>query len=159
MKAAVFVAIFSLFQLNLYAQTKTYKGAWFDIRYPANFKAKGSLRSVSADGYESAVFTSPDQLVEFYVFSPQWSGNPSDIDLKDTEKLLSTRSDTSGSQVNRWWTIAAKNNSYTRSYQEKKDESLNVNRVFGIRYKSQQAYKLYRKAYADFKASLIQYAD
>lgn len=159
MKKFIVLTASILLLTSLHAQTKTYKGAWFDISYPASFKAKGSQKSSSADGYESAVFKSPDQLVEFYVFSPQWSGTPTDIELKTTEKLMSTKSDTTGQQITRWWTITAKNNSYIRSYQEKKDESLNVNWVIGIKYKNQQTYTKYKKQYAAFKASLTQYAD
>lgn len=152
-----FVSVF--FISGVQAQTKTYKGAWFDIKYPSAFKAKGSQKSSSADGYESATFQSPDKLVEFYVFSPQWSGYPSDIDLKPGEKLLSSKSDTSGSVITRWWTISANDKSYTRSYQEQKNEDMNVNWVIGIKYKDQQAYNKYRTRYAAFKASLVQYAD
>lgn len=112
-----FAAIF--FAVTLFGQTKTFKGAWFDIKYPAPFTAKGSLKSATSDkGYESAFFESPDHTVEFYVFAPQWSGNPTDISLKNNVKVLSTDTQNTGTQVSRWWTIVAKNGSYTRSYQE-----------------------------------------
>jgi hypothetical protein len=160
MKNLFLVAVILFSTTALLGQTKTYKGAWFEVKYPSSFTAKGSLKSTTyQEGYESAFFKSPDQLVEFYVFSPQWSGNPTDISLKKTEKLLSTTSQTSGSVVIKWWKISARNGSYIRSYQEKKDTLQNTNMVLGIRYKNLNAYNKYKKKYLEFKSSLIQYAD
>lgn len=78
------------------AQTKTFNGAWFDINYPSNFLAKGSLKSSTSDGFESAVFKSPDNLVEFYVFSPQWNGEAIDILIDSKEKITSSKSQNNG---------------------------------------------------------------
>lgn len=44
----------------------TYKGAWFDISYPANFTVLPGQRSPTrAEGYDSVFFRSPDGHVEF----------------------------------------------------------------------------------------------
>lgn len=154
------IALISCCSFIGFAQIKTYKGAWFDIKYPSGFTAKGSLKSASAaQGYESAVFTSPDKLVQFYVFSPQWNGEATDIALKATEKISNTQSKFSGKQETKWWTITAKDGSYSRSYQEKKNEELNVSWVLGIKYKNQAAFNRYKKNYGAFKRSLVQYAD
>lgn len=148
------------FSFSLLGQTKIYSGAWFDIKYPSNFSVKPSLKSATnANGYESAFFVSPDRLVEFYVFSPQWSGIATDIALKTTEKITSTQTETSGNTVIKWWTIVAKNGTYTRSYQEKTDNLSNTNWVIGIKYKNQAAFTKYKKQYLAFKSSLVQYAD
>jgi hypothetical protein len=37
--------------------------------------------------------------VEFYFYSPQWSGNPTDIALKNTEEATSTASETTGNVI------------------------------------------------------------
>lgn len=159
MKRIVLLALAILYTHIVFGQTKVYKGAWFRINYPSTFTAKSSLKSTSAGGYESARFISPDRLVEFYVFSPQWSGDPKDIALKPNEKLAETRSQTKESQISTWWKITAKDGSYSRSYYEKKDTLLNTKYVFGIKYSNQKAYMRYQKKYAAFKSSLIQYAD
>jgi hypothetical protein len=147
----------------LYAQTKTFSGAWFDIKYPAKFKAKASMKSASSStGCESATFTSPDNSVQFYVFSPQWSGKATDIDLKKNEKIVEQRIDTSGEnreKILKTWTIMANDSSYFRSYQEKANSDLSVNWVVGIKYKDKASYEKYKKQYLAFKASLIQYGD
>ena len=149
-----------LFITNLIiSQNKTYKGAWFDIKYPASFTAKGSLKSTTSEGYESAIFTSPDHSVEFYVFSPQWGGDPKDISVKKTEKVSDNKTQTSRSKILKWWTILAKDGSYTRSYQETTDNSSYTNLVFGVKYKSLLAYNKYKSQYLAFKSSLTQYAD
>ena len=146
---------------NGVAQTKTYRGAWFSVNYPADFTAEGSLPSATTgdDGtYDSAIFTSPDGSVTFYVYSPQWSGDPTDIALQPGEKE-STRSVTHGrhGQTVTFWTIGAKNGSYSRSYQETREGDAMY--IIGIRYTTQKAYNKYKKQYLAFKASLEQFAD
>lgn len=66
-----------------------YNGAWFDILYPSDFTPLPSIKSSSnIDNYKSVFFISPDKTVEFYIFSPQWSGEPNDIQLNpDMEKI------------------------------------------------------------------------
>jgi hypothetical protein len=56
---------------------KKYKGAWFEIEYPDAFTVEPSLKSsTNVEGFDSALFTSPDGKVQFYIFSPQWTGKP-----------------------------------------------------------------------------------
>ena len=141
--------------------TKIFNGAWFDIRYPADFTAKPSLKSTTySEEYESAFFTSPDGRVSFYIFSPQWRGEASDIKLQTGEKIISKDSTYTAEKraktIN--WTIEADDKSYRRSYQEiKMDE--NINWVFGFKYKDEAAYNQYKLAYLRFKNSIKQYAD
>ena len=141
------------------AQTKTFSGAWFDINYPSNFIAKGSLNSSSSGGFDSAIFKSPDNLVEFYIFSPQWSGEATDIILKTNEELSSSKSEINGDIETKWWTINHSDGSYSRSYQQVYNQSVNTKLIFGIKYKNSSALEKYKKEYASFKNSLIQYAD
>lgn len=146
---------------NAAAQTKTFRGAWFPIKYPADFTAKGSLASSTSDeddAFDSATFTSPDGTVSFYVYSPQWNGDPTDIDLKPGEKECSRSiSRGKGGQTVTFWTIVAKNGRYSRSYQSTRQGD--TMHVIGIRYTTQKAYDKYKKQYLAFKASLEQYAD
>lgn len=78
----------AIFFLHLSAQDQTYRGAWFEVKYPSDFTAQGSMGSGSAedDQFDSAFFTSPDGEVEFYIFSPQWGGESTDIALWPNEK-------------------------------------------------------------------------
>lgn len=147
------------FNAGVFAQIKTYKGAWFDINYPSNFTPKGSLLSTSSDGYESAIFRSPDQLVEFYIFSPQWNGEAKDILLNSKEKLVSSKSQISGDVETKWWTVAAKDGSYQRSYQQKLNKLQNTIWIIGIKYKNASSLSKYKKEYTLFKNSLKQYGD
>ena len=121
---------------TLTAQTKTFRGAWFTVEYPANF---------------------PDGSVTFYVYSPQWTGDPTDIALQKNEREGQRKVTRGKRQTVTYWTIGAKDGSYTRSYQEvREDETMYV---VGIRYTTQQAYNKYKKQYLQFKASLKQFAD
>ncbi|NBY11198.1 MAG: hypothetical protein EBQ77_09415 [Sphingobacteriia bacterium] len=101
--------LFVWYSLVTSAQTATFKGAWFQIQYPSNFIATGSMKSLTADGFDSAVFTSPNKQVEFYVFSPQWEGEANDIKLQGQEKLSNTKTQISGDTEITWWTITSPN--------------------------------------------------
>lgn len=156
--------LFLLFTIIIFgnlvmAQTKKFAGGWFDINYPSHFIAKGSLKSLTTDGFESAVFKSPDNLVEFYVFSPQWNGEATDIALVFKEKLISSKSQIDAYVITRWWTITHADGSYSRSYVEKYNKSQNTKWILGIKYKNSSALEKYKNEYSLFKNSLKQYAD
>ncbi len=156
MKNIFILTLMTLFT-SLYGQTKLFKGAWFDISYPSSFTVLQGIKCQSMDGVESAFFISPDKSVEFYVYSPQWSGEASDIVLKSDEKLASEKTDVKGNQTIKWFTISAKDGSYTRSYVQTITES--TNQVFGIKYKNQSSFDKYKNEYLNFKKSLVQFAD
>lgn len=139
-------------------QLRSYCGAWFSIDYPAGFRVKPSLKSSSGQGYDSAFFVSPDGRVEFYVYSPQWSGKPIDAALNaKTERIVSKKVSVRKSSTITWTTITAKGGSYTRSLVDTIDDSTRL--VFGIKYSSSKSYGKYKKSYLAFKKSLRQYAD
>jgi hypothetical protein len=139
---------------------RTYAGAWFEIKYPANFRVRPSLQSSSASGYDSVFFTAPDSSVEFYVFSPQWNGTPSDIELNpSTEVLTSQEIEQKAGKTVRRNTIRARDGSYLRAFEDLEDNTTNTRRVFGITYRDRASYNRYRQAYMTFKASLTQFAD
>lgn len=139
----------------------TYKGAWFEIKYPAEFTPRPSLKSISSDDkFDSAFFTAADGSVEFYVFAPQWNGTPSDIELDDfKESPLSRDEQKTGDVIIRRVTVAARDSSYIRAFEETENVKLNIKRVFGIRYRDQKAYDKYRQMYLKFKSSLRQSSD
>lgn len=155
------ILLFNLFLVNqlTVAQTRTFNGAWFDIKYPSNFKATGSIKSSTNDGYESAFFKSPDNLVEFYIFSPQWNGEATDILINSKEVLSSSKSQLKIDTETKWWTITSQDGSYSRSYQQIKNKSQNTKWIIGIKYKNSSALEKYKKEYASFKSSIKQYAD
>lgn len=141
---------------------KSYTGAWFKISYPPGFRVRPSLKSLTTDGYDSAFFKSPDGKVEFYIFSPQWNGEPKDIVLlPKTERIISTKTRIVDNEISHrtviWTTIKAKNGSYQRSLEDTVDETARW--VFGIKYTDANALKRYANMYRKFKESLVQYAD
>lgn len=142
-------------------ESKKYEGAWFEIMYPADFRAEPSLKSTTnTEGFDSVLFLSPSSEVSFYVFSPQWSGEPSDVLLNEaTEKQVSVgeveKNGAKGSLI----TIEAKDGSYFRIYEDFNDKENNTRHVLGIRYKDQKALEQYKDMYEQFKASLVQFAD
>lgn len=161
MKRTILLSIFAMAIIGLSAQTKTFKGGFFEIKYPAAFTAKGSLVSETAgDGsFDSAFFTSPDGDVEFYVFSPQWSGSADDIEVQPNEIKGKEEYTKGKNTVIIRYTITAKNGSYARSYQETRNRIEKTTTIIGIKYKNMKAYNKYKKEYLAFKASLVQFAD
>lgn len=151
----------AIFFLHLSAQDRTFTGAWFEVKYPSDFTAQGSMGGGSAEEnlFDSAFFTSPDGEVEFYIFSPMWGGEPTDIGLQPNEKETNREVKNTANQTVTYWTISAKDGSYVRSYQETRNEMENTVWVVGIKYKNQKAYERYKKQYIAFKSSLQQFAD
>ena len=147
-----------------------YHGAWFDIDYPAGWKATSLGRSTSSTtGSDTARFTSPDGSAEFYVFSPRWNGDPAAIKLDPRREVLVSsrlqsvnygklRGDHS-SNVAHWYTARAKDHLYERSWVDVEDKGLNVRHVLGIKYRSLTVYQKYKPLYAHFCKSLAQFAD
>ena len=138
-----------------------YKGAWFEVKYPPSFRVQPSLKSATAvNGYDSAFFLSPDGEAEFYVFSPQWGGDPTDIEMnQEREALVSQDFENRGEKKIRMVTVKDKAGTYKRSWIDTQDTLSNTRLVFGFKYKDQQSYNKYRQAYLLFKSSLKQFAD
>ena len=142
------------------AESRVFRGAWFEVVYPADFTVRPSLASTTAEGYDSAEFVSPDGAVSFYVFAPQWGGEPTDIALDPKrERLVAEQTRQAKEGARRWFTIAAKDGSYQRSYQEMLSEHGSVKTVVGIKYRDEEARQKHLAAYQRFKDSLQLYAD
>lgn len=161
MRKLIYAVLAMLFCVHLSAQTKTFKGAWFEITYPQDFTARGSLPSSTSEGerFDSAFFVAPDGDVEFYIFAPQWDGEATDIALRPNEKEASRQVKDTKTQTVTYFTISAKDGSYVRSYQETFRKLENSRWIVGIKYRNQKAYNRYKKAYLAFKASLVQFTD
>ncbi len=141
-------------------KTKLYKGAWFEVDYPSDFSKKPSIKSQSVDGYDSCYFISPDKKVKFYIFSPQWSGDATDISLIESKEIsIDEKTEKNKSISKRFFTYQAKNKSYSRSYVETIDEASNTKHVFGIEYQDKKSYEKYKSKYIEFKKTLKQFAD
>jgi len=137
-----------------------FHGAWFDVRYPADFTARPSLKSSTAEGYDSAEFISPDGAVSFYVFAPQWGGNASDIALiPEREQLVTEQRRKVRDRKIYWFTIAARDGSYRRSYRETVARQGSTKTIVGIKYRNEEARLRYQNAYELFRKSLKLYAD
>ena len=143
------------------AGTKKYRGAWFEVHYPADFKLRNSLQSSGMPHeFDSAFFVSPDGQVRFYIFSPQWGGDTPDIAVKpelETEKTDKT--ETANGFKKRWYTITPRKAGFTRSYVETTSEDGAIHWVIGIEYADKKAYEKYQSSYLAFKKSLKQFAD
>ncbi|HZE69311.1 MAG TPA: hypothetical protein VE135_07320 [Pyrinomonadaceae bacterium] len=142
-------------------KVRKFKGAYFEITYPAGFSPRRSLPSNSFEGeYDSAFFTAADGSIEFYVFSPLWNGKPDDIERDaDKEEVVSQTLEQNGAIKTRRVTLKAKDSSYMRSFEDTENTETNTRKVFGIKYRDQSAYNKYRQHYLMFKKSLRRFSD
>jgi hypothetical protein len=139
---------------------KTFQGAWFTIKYPADFAAKPQEKSPTGKGYDGALFVSPDGQVEFYVNSPQWEGGGVGwIDATPGEDIVDTRTQKDGSKETTKVTLAGPGRKYLRMYEDTTDRTEKTRLVFGFRYPDNATRDAYRERYLKFKASLEQFAD
>ena len=142
------------------ARTDTFVGAWFTVWSPPGFGVTPSLRSLTSnEGYDSAFFRSPDGRVEFYVFAPQWSGEPTDIAIAQNEITVATETKTGPRNHVTWYSVRAADGSYTRSYQDTRAADGSTRSVIGVKYSDQPSYDAYKVHYRRFKESLTQFAD
>ena len=157
-------------------ETKLYKGTYFDVTYPAAFAAKPSAPTSTMNGInhvmtDEAYFLSPDETVEFFVFSPLWGGDPMTYTgIAPSEELVSEKTEEMkeddvegqfGDKIVRWVTVKANDGSYTRSFVSIRTQvgtGSDLHHVFGIKYQDQESYEKYRDAYIAFKSSLKQYS-
>jgi len=152
MKYKIIIAVALFLTIQATAQFSVFKGAGFEINYPASFRAHGAPGALEMNS-ESVFFSSPDNLVEFYIFSPMHKGVASDIALKSNEKLAPGEVSNGKTTIAKFWTIIAKDNSYERTYQESIDVKTGDNWVIGLKYKNQAAFNKYRNEYLAFKKS------
>ncbi|MCX7598682.1 MAG: hypothetical protein N2512_07405 [Armatimonadetes bacterium] len=138
-----------------------YRGAWFDIKYPPGFRIvpREPSRSGPAGTYDGVSFISPDGLCEFYVYSPQWSGESKWTAQRPGEKTVSNKWETSARRKVHWVTLRGPSGKYSRSYVDTWDLLCGTRLVFGIKYASDKIYQKYRPRYLLFKKTLTQYAD
>ncbi len=138
---------------------RIYPGAWFDISYPPGFQVVEREFSLTGSGFDGVGFISPDEKVEFFVFSPQWRGISRWAQVRAGEKELERRKETKGDVTVVWVEVEGPQGSYKRAWVENINELYNTNLYFGIRYADRASYDRYLKQYQEFKDSLIQYAD
>ena len=139
---------------------RVYSGAWFDIEYPREFGVIEREESQGIVGHDGASFVSRDGAVEFYVLSPQWSADSDWASLRPGETQLTKHSeDGKGGMRLTWYVVQAPDASYKRAWVLHRNDDLNVNHYFGIKYPDEATYNRYKRAYTRFKESLVQYAD
>jgi hypothetical protein len=139
---------------------QVFRGAWFEVAYPASFTPVPSLRSSTGEGYDSIAFESPDGRVSFYIYAPQWGGEPTDIALDPMrESLVSDKKTEKNGRTVRWLTICAKDGSYCRAYQDTIAQQGSLRTTLGIRYRDEKARRQYHQDYLNFRDSLVQFTD
>lgn len=160
-------------------KTREYRGAWFSIRYPANFTATGvdpgNLDHDDPGGirnFDGARFVSPDGRATFYVYSPQWSGESAWLRIDEEKETLAGRESRPvpyregdrviepNGGVETQFVFDGKGGAYTRYVvHTRMTHPSSTDLAFGFRVATDEDRKKYAPAYQAFKASLQQFAD
>jgi hypothetical protein len=140
-----------------------YRGKAFKVSHPPGWKVQ-PLEAKSAKESDAATFTSPDGAMQLYIYSPQWGGTAPGIKLDAAKEAEVSRKSEPGKSSGvagmfTWHTIAAKDKSYTRTYQSFTGKDEPIHWVIGMKYSDEAALAKYRADYARFKGSLEQFAD
>ena len=142
-----------------------FNGNFFSIKYPSNFIVQGTYDPIYDEHYayfgtDELTVVSENGEVSFFVYSPQWGGEP--INYLDPYKNEILFSDKLEEEANEPQNTSL---DYLQRYFRclfQKYLSLttdNTNLVFGFQYKDEATKHLYQEAYMAFKNSLEQYAD
>lgn len=146
----------------------SYMGSWFNIQYPGDFTASPSepveeWEDIKYINTDEASFVSPEGDVEFFVYSPQWSGEPKDyLELKGNEKIISEETTENGEQVTKTAVIQSETPEYFREYESVRyfvGTGSEIHHVFGFKYKNEELKTAYNDQFETFKSSLEQFAD
>ena len=153
MNKSVIAILFFVLTLGIYAQKKDFYGSNFTVKYPANFTAEGSMPSANNDDtFVSAIFTSPDKKVSFYIYSPNTPALPTDITIKEGFGVPLASSGKSKNKVYATSFYEPKDG-FTHSYLITCDENDRVTKVVGRRYKTIKDLNASDKLYDEFKKS------
>lgn len=136
----------------------TVQGAWFKVKVPKGFHALPSVHSLTAtENYDSYFYSSPDGKVKFYIYSPQWTGNPNDIVFPNEKIKVETAENNDGS-ITRTWTLRPnRQNPFIRTFTERKSENSVL--ITGFYYKDEAAFNEYKDEFEEFNSSVVQFAD
>lgn len=140
---------------------KSFTGAFFSVQYPSSFSVSTPYNiPQDRSPINTALFTSSDKKVTFYVFSPQWNGQPDGISKNpESEVLVDSTSEVRNSQRVTRWTLYNQKEKIYKSFEQTDHLEYRTRKVFGIFYTSSEAREEYKEKYLDFKKSLIKYAD
>ena len=142
--------------IALQAQTRRFVGAWFSIRYPYTFKAKGECPSESMPSkYDAATFTSPDGACTFYVFAPKGDTDEADKIMRTSKDAPTSKGVGDGEEVTFSSFYDTKR---TCSYRMVRSKLESTVYILGIRFKTYNDFEKYKKQYEQFKKSLELYA-
>lgn len=177
-----------------------YRGTLFEIIYPKAFITKPTkpVKRFDVNAYinefeldenepklppkvienvitNNAYFTSPDGLVEFYVYAKDSTESPdyytkvadNEIKLSSTSTKHSRKNEHLNYVLKGWTTFKAKDGSYYRSHLHQRachdDGNTSFNdcetQILGIKYKNIKAYQQYRNKFIGFAKSLLRTSD
>ncbi len=138
---------------------EAYRGMWYGLYFPLGWLVRPSLRGNRGED-DSVFFTAPDSTAEFYVYCPRYSGKPTDIEVNHAteEQISQTIEEKEGVRI-RTVRIKAKDDSYTRVFEDTVAFIAGRRLVFGFKFHDASALKKYDPVYVYFKSSFRKFVD
>lgn len=146
-------------------ELQNYAKDYFSLTYPSTFM----IQTADTD-YGKLISTDDTVIIELY--SPLWSGEPTNLFQRSNEDEVATKTTTSTdsnsslgtgtTKTTTWKTFQAKDGLYTRSIEDNLftgPDGTKTRYTWSVQYKNQEAYDLHKSDYLIVKDSLIQYAD
>ena len=138
---------------------KLYEGNFFSIGVPPGFEVFPEGDPGGAGKYDEVGLWNEALQVKFSVYSPQWNGEASMMQVLRYETLKSREEKTTGGVKEIQLQMADEEHGYIRFVVSRTKLNENTNTTFGVRMPNMKVYEQVKPTYVKWKASLEQFAD
>ena len=138
---------------------KVYKGNFFSIGVPPGFEVFPEGDPGGAGKYDEVGLWNEALQVKFSVYSPQWNGEASMMQVLRYETLKSREEKTTGGVKEIQLQMADEEHGYIRFVVCRIKLNENTNTTFGIQIPNMKVYEKVKPTYVKWKTTLEQFAD
>ena len=138
---------------------KVYKGNFFSIGVPPGFEVFPEGDPGGAGKYDEVGLWNEALQVKFSVYSPQWNGEASMMQVLRYETLKSREEKTTGGVKEIQLQMADEEHGYIRFVVSRTKLNENTNTTFGIQIPNMKVYEKVKPTYVKWKTTLEQFAD
>jgi len=138
---------------------KVYKGNFFSIGVPPGFEVFPEGDPGGAGKYDEVGLWNEALQVKFSVYSPQWNGEASMMQVLRYETLKSREEKTTGGVKEIQLQMADEEHGNIRFVVSRTKLNENTNTTFGIQIPNMKVYEKVKPTYVKWKTTLEQFAD
>lgn len=157
--SALVLAPLAALRAEVPAGWKVFKGNFFSIGVPPGFQAFPEGDPGGGGKYDEVDLWNEALQVKFSVYSPQWNGEATMMQVLRYETLKSREEKTSGGVKEIQLQMADEEHGYIRFVVSRTKLNENTNTTFGIQIPNMKVYEKVKPTYVKWKTTLEQYAD